>query len=207
MRHLDYTEQENWRQPDDTAYQSPIDIATQSVQPQETGQLEISFQDKVQYDDREIGEQFLVHGQLRLDNQIWELERFHFHDGAEHLVNGQRHDVETHFVFQHEDQTLVLASFGDVSANVTTGAVQNIYDNQVNSATLMHLVPDNHSYFHYVGSLTTPPLRHDIQWLVLTEPVAISAEDKAVLHDHYPDNYREIQEINERVITYYNDKN
>ena len=79
MRHLDYTEQENWRQPDDTAYQSPIDIATQSVQPQEIGKFAISFQDEVQYDDREIGEQFLVHGQLRLDDQIWELERFHFH--------------------------------------------------------------------------------------------------------------------------------
>jgi len=42
---------------------------------------------------------------------------------------------------------------------------------------------------------------------VLTEPVAISSEDKAVLHAHYPDNYRDIQAINERTITYYNDKN
>lgn len=115
--------------------------------------------------------------------------------------------METHFVFQHGDQTLVVASFGDVSANEKTGAVKNIYDNQVNAATLMRLLPNNHSYFHYVGSLTTPPIRHDIQWLILTDPVAISAEDKAVLHDHYPDNYREIQSINERVITYYNDKN
>lgn len=69
MKHLDYRKQEDWRKADDTIYQSPIDIPLTSIQQQENSQLIIHFEDRVQADDRLIGEQFLVQGNLRVDGR------------------------------------------------------------------------------------------------------------------------------------------
>lgn len=206
MKHLDYREQEDWRKADDTIYQSPIDIPLTSIQQQENSQLIIHFEDRVQSDDRIIGEQFLVQGNLCVDGTVWALERFHFHDGAEHLVDGKRYDAEIHFVFQRDNQTLVLAVFGETANNDNGIEVQNIYDEQVNAEGLMKLIPDNRSYYRYTGSLTTPPLGQNINWLVLTSAIQISKQDKAFLHADYPNNYREVQDLNGREIDFFPEK-
>jgi diphthamide synthase (EF-2-diphthine--ammonia ligase) len=70
------------------------------------------------------------------------------------------------------------------------------------SATLdiTPLLPRKLGYYHYLGSLTTPPLTQNVEWYVLKQPVSLSAEQLATLRKHYPRNNRSIQPLNGRPV-------
>lgn len=195
MQHLDYKQQNTWRQADDTPFQSPIDIQQQQSKPVMASAMTLTFRGRTTYDDRIVGEQFLVNGTLQLDGETWQLERFHFHDGAEHLMDGQRHDAEIHFVFLQGERVLVLAVFADVTADAPATPIQAILNGSVAAQTLVALLPTDRAYYRYVGSLTTPPLGQDVTWLVLANPIAMTATDAALLHARYPENYRDVQDL------------
>ncbi|MFT8744489.1 MAG: carbonic anhydrase family protein, partial [Lentilactobacillus hilgardii] len=58
--------------------------------------------------------------------------------------------------------------------------------------------------FHYLGSLTTPPLTEGVEWLVITNPnVSISADQLAWFKAHFQPNNRETQDLNGRLIGSY----
>lgn len=207
MQHLDYKQQNTWRQADDTQFQSPIDIQQQQSKPVMASAMTLTFRGQTTYDDRIVGEQFLVNGTLQLDGETWQLERFHFHDGAEHLMDGQRHDAEIHFVFLQGERVLVLAVFADVTADAPATPIQAILNGSVAAQTLVALLPTDRAYYRYVGSLTTPPLGQDVTWLVLANPIAMTATDAALLHARYPENYRDVQDLAGREVLSVSGKN
>ena len=159
MNHLDYSQQSTWHEAGETPLQSPINIESEQLVDEGTDHLNMVFTGKTQYEDRVVGEQFLVSGTLQVDGQTWQLERIHFHEGAEHLIDGYRHDAETHFVYLNGDKVLVVAAFADVSKTATTHTIiQDIYHTSIAATRLIELLPQDHSYYRYTGSLTTPPL-------------------------------------------------
>ena len=162
MKHLDYSQQEAWREAGDTPLQSPIAIHSQQTQTVMASDLSLTFNGQTQYDDRIVGEQFLVSGELMIGGNVWSLERFHFHDGAEHVIDGMRHDVEIHFVYRLEDRILVLAVLGDVSNEPIDTHIQDVFSDTIDAKILANWLPKSHSYYSYVGSLTTPPLGQDV---------------------------------------------
>ncbi|MGX7052363.1 carbonic anhydrase family protein [Leuconostoc palmae] len=202
MQHLDYSQQESWHEDGETPLQSPIDIKQQYVvHIDSNNDLSITFKGTTTYDDRVVGEQFLANGTLVINDEIWQLERIHFHEGAEHLIDGHRHDAESHFVFLKEDRVLVVAAFADVSTLANNhSTIEDLYEGSIPTERLNELLPDNRSYYRYVGSLTTPPLGQNVTWIVLQEPIHISMTELALLHKKYPNNYREVQDIADRVV-------
>jgi carbonic anhydrase len=66
---------------------------------------------------------------------------------------------------------------------------------------LTGLVPAHAHVFHYLGSLTTPPLTEGVEWYVLDAPTAtVSAEQVAWFAAHYPENNRAVQPLAGRVV-------
>ena len=195
MKHLDYSQQESWREADDTVWQSPIAINSKQTQTVMASDLSLTFNGHTQCDDRIVGEQFLVSGELMIAGEKWSLERFHFHDGAEHTVDGIRHDVEIHFVYRRENRILVLAVFGEVSNQPIDTHIKDVFSDTIDAKILANWLPKSRSYYSYVGSLTTPPLGEGVTWVILKEPISVGANDLAVIHEHYPDNYRKVQDI------------
>lgn len=63
------------------------------------------------------------------------------------------------------------------------------------------LLPKQFNFYRFSGSLTTPPCSEGVTWLVLDQPVNVSAEQihqfQAVVHHN---NNRPIQPLNGRVI-------
>ena len=58
--------------------------------------------------------------------------------------------------------------------------------------------------FHYLGSLTTPPLTEGVEWLVLTNPeFTISDRQIDWFHQHFGDDNRDPQPLNDRQVELY----
>ena len=62
------------------------------------------------------------------------------------------------------------------------------------------LLPENRSYFTYMGSQTTPPCSEGVLWMVMRQPVQLSPEQIGVFARLYPMNARPIQHASGRLI-------
>jgi len=65
---------------------------------------------------------------------------------------------------------------------------------------LNQLLPENRSYYTYMGSLTTPPCSEGVMWMVMKQPAQVSAEQIAIFSRLYPMNARPVQSIRGRLI-------
>ncbi|GAQ83084.1 hypothetical protein KFL_001350080 [Klebsormidium nitens] len=113
----------------------------------------------------------------------------HFHEPSEHLREGVAYPLEQHFV--HNDAATgrfaVLAVFYKIDdeevpnpflsqiLNYAPGGYNNktVVTNQ--TIDLPAWIPINSNYFHYNGSLTTPPCTEGIMWFVLDTPLTMSS--------------------------------
>ncbi len=142
-------------------------------------------------------------GTIELNGETFKLLQFHFHGKSEHTVNGKRYDMVAHFVHQNPKtkQLAVIAVFfkegknNPVLDNVLSGLGKDI---RIDPADL--LPKDTAHYFHYVGSLTTPPCSENVQWYLLKEPDEASKEQIEAFRKYYVDNERPVQELNDRKI-------
>ena len=114
--------------------------------------------------------------------------------------DGEEYPLEVHFVHQAEEGDLaVIGVFMDVGGVHST--VQSIWDAipGVDQAPtpLVDLdsnafLPGGRSYFRYAGSLTTPPCSEVVNWVVLTEAIAVSQAQVDAFAALYPINARPV---------------
>jgi carbonic anhydrase len=139
----------------------------------------------------------------------YELVQFHFHRPSEERVDGRQFDMVAHLVHKDLDGRLavvaVLLDRGSAHA-----VVQSVWNNLPlekgeevparASLDLNALLPVERSYFTYMGSLTTPPCSEGVLWMVMKQPVPISAEQIGIFARLYPMNARPIQSAGGRLI-------
>ncbi len=71
---------------------------------------------------------------------------------------------------------------------------------QIIDLSVRNLLPQTLNYYHYLGSLTTPPLTENVEWYILTEPVEISQKQIDAFNQYYEDNNRNIQDKGQRKV-------
>lgn len=140
---------------------------------------------------------------ITLNGEEFALLQFHFHGKSEHTVNGKRYDMVAHFVHQNlqTKQLAVIAVFFEEGAN--NPVLDNILGNIGEDIRIdpQDLLPsDVAHYYHYVGSLTTPPCSENIQWFLLKQPDTASKDQIDAFHKYYVDNERPIQEPFDRQV-------
>jgi carbonic anhydrase len=62
------------------------------------------------------------------------------------------------------------------------------------------LRPTDRRYYTYMGSLTTPPCSEGVLWMVMQQPVPMSAQQIDIFSRLYPMNARPIQQAAGRII-------
>ncbi|MCJ9428294.1 carbonic anhydrase [Kordiimonas marina] len=147
---------------------------------------------------------------LDVGNKRYELKSFHFHTPAEHTVVGLKFPMEIHFVHQAKDGSLAV-----VAVLVREGkenlAAEEIWPNlpiepdqaidlpniKINARDLM---PNNKTYYRYMGSLTTPPCTEGVNWYVLKTPIEFSAKQINAIKSIMGENARNQQPRNNRII-------
>jgi carbonic anhydrase len=62
------------------------------------------------------------------------------------------------------------------------------------------LLPSDQRYYQFMGSLTTPPCTEGVLWMVLKQPVRISAAQFKLFSQLFPLNARPVQPVNGRPV-------
>lgn len=211
--HFSYANQKEWQIVSGNL-QSPIDILTQNAVPYQGSGIQCNYENighSVVNNGHSI--QVELQGTAEIDDRTYELKQVHFHAQSEHTINGQHFPVEGHFVHTAQDgSTAVIGvmliegrenhSFQQI-LDAAKETAEGATDLTVKQLDLSLLLPSKLSYYHYLGSLTTPPLTEHVEWYVLTDPVEISQEQIDEFTQYYSDNNRDTQSLQGRKVFIY----
>ncbi|HEO65674.1 MAG TPA: carbonic anhydrase family protein, partial [Spirochaetes bacterium] len=137
------------------------------------------------------------------------LLQFHFHSPSEHRINGRRYAMELHFV--HRNSIGQLAVLGVLlKRGKENPSLNKLWDNipyELNEEKVVGInieaadfLPYNGSYYHYMGSLTTPPCSEGVRWYILKSPIEVSQNQIKKFTNLIRFNARPVQPLNGRVV-------
>lgn len=145
---------------------------------------------------------------LLLGRKTYALTQVQFHHPSEHKLSGKSFPLEVQFFHRAEDG----------SPAVTAVFIETGYENPSLRPLLANLpppgeeargpdpvrldalIPDDRSYFRYMGSLTAPPCTEGIPWTVFRRPVQASQAQIEALTKLFPPNARPTQSLNRRFL-------
>jgi carbonic anhydrase len=147
---------------------------------------------------------------LTVEGDEFELKQFHFHAPSENLIKGKSYPLEGHFVHADKNGNLLVLAVMFVKGKENKALAQawaqmphqaggpRDSEGRISAADLL---PANHGYYRFNGSLTTPPCSEGVRWLVMKHPVTASAEQiEAFEHVMHHPNNRPVQPVNARTV-------
>lgn len=147
--------------------------------------------------------------QITIMGRSYQLVQVHFHHPAEERINGKGFAMVAHLVHRDAEGRLAIVAVL-LEPGQANRLIQTLWNNlplEKNEAyspavsiQLAELLPAKRDYISYMGSLTTPPCTEGVLWLVMKQPVELSAEQIDVFNRFYPNNARPIQEASGRII-------
>ncbi|WP_163655502.1 carbonic anhydrase [Listeria sp. PSOL-1] len=205
---VDYSKQDKWDF-ESGKTQSPINIDTNKTEKMtDEGKITLDYND-IPIDEVDNGHSIQVDdtGKAKIDGRQFELKQFHFHAKSEHTIDGKHFPIEAHFVNQEQDGRIAVigvffkegkenAGFQEVLNNIKKGKKANVSG----KIDVEQMLPANKTYYHYLGSLTTPPLSENVEWYLMKTPIEVSSEQIATFNKYYDGNNRKIQPLNGRKV-------
>lgn len=146
---------------------------------------------------------------ITVGKHTYALVQFHFHTPSEEQVEGRAYDMVWHLV--HKDRDGKLAVVGVlVKEGRMNPAIDKITKNlpkktnqEVRTKTPLNasaLLPAQKAYYHFMGSLTTPPCSEGVSWYVMKQPIEASAAQIAAFRSLFGANARPVQPRNGRAL-------
>lgn len=210
VSHFTYDHQEEWEFVSGKM-QSPINIVTSKLIDYEGTDLALSYdQVGTSIEDNGHSIQVGLRGTAEINDRTFTLSQVHFHAESEHTIDGKHFPLEGHFVHQAQDGRIAVIgvmfaageenkAFGQIldAAKANAKGEKGI---TIDNLDIGQLLPAHLGYYHYLGSLTTPPLTENVEWYILTEPVELSQKQLNEFYKYYDHNHRDIQELNDRKV-------
>ncbi len=141
---------------------------------------------------------------IEVGGRRFELQQFHFHRPSEERIDGRQFEMSLHLVHKDERGRLAVVALL-LDRGSPHPAVQKVWNSLPLEKQeelparapleLAELLPDNQSYYTYMGSLTTPPCSEGVQWIVMRHPVSVSAAQIELFARLYPMNARPLQQV------------
>jgi carbonic anhydrase len=155
-----------------------------------------------------------VGSSLDYDGNSYDLVQFHFHTPSEHLLDGVTYPMEMHLVHAQHDHPEHLLVVGVLFKEGNPSALLDKLIVDVPAHAGEHADKDakldasavfkkGEGYFHYEGSLTTPPYSETVTWLVLDQPHDASSEQIETMNRIEGNNARHIQDQRARLVEHW----
>ena len=191
--------------------QSPIDI--RSSKKEKLPELAFSYRSeplRLANDGHTVRVRFKDAGQLIIGQQRYTLQQFHFHTPGGDRIAGEEFPMAAHILHKSAsgqllaivvpfrlgaDNPLLAQVFGRIPTQQDGDHV--VASEQVSALALL---PKSHGYFRYSGSLTASPCTEGVDWIVMKQPVELSASQLALYKSKFADNIRGPRALNQRVV-------
>jgi carbonic anhydrase len=146
---------------------------------------------------------------VRVGGREYALKQFHFHRPSEETIHGKRYEMSVHLVHadpagrlavvavlleKGQEQPLIRELWKDLPAEKDKEEARAV---EIDVASLL---PPDHGYYTFEGSLTTPPCSENVTWFVLKQPVPVSPAEVARFSKLYAHNARPVQPVYDRVV-------
>ncbi|MGZ5786498.1 MAG: carbonic anhydrase [Ramlibacter sp.] len=191
--------------------QSPIDIT--ATRKQVLPPLDFRYAAaplKIADDGHTVRVRFGKGQELRIGNQRYALQQFHFHTPGGDRIAGEEFPMVAHLLHKSASGQLVgVAVLFRIGAENPFMAqllpripARADGDHLVAGVTIdaSGLLPRERGYFRYTGSLTAPPCTEGVDWIVMKQPIDISPAQLAQYRRRFADNMRAAQPLNGRVV-------
>ena len=148
---------------------------------------------------------------LTAGDKTYALLQFHFHAPSEHTVDGEHFPMEMHFVHQADDGALAVVGVF-VEEGAANAGIALLWErlSELSDTAVPVEIPTNFDghvfpnvgtgFYHYGGSLTTPPCSEGVKWYVRKSPTQFSAGQIAAFTAIYDHNNRPVQPLNDRTL-------
>lgn len=148
---------------------------------------------------------------LAIGAASYQLLQLHFHTPSEESIGGQRAPMDIHLVHRNANNELAVLAVQIEQGGADNPVFREIWrtlpreENVISIYTarqfnVADLLPAQRAYWTFMGSLTTPPCSEGVRWLVLKEPIKLSARQIAQFRKHFKANARPVQPLNQRAI-------
>jgi carbonic anhydrase len=205
--------------------QSPINIQSTSSGQQGRHVISINFKDeinKVENLGHTVQLDFAEGSTITVDDTTFNFKQFHFHTPSEHQIDGITYPMEMHIVnlLPNEDkdatpQYLVIGILfkegkeskfiNDFLAAIPKKEHETaeLKPGTVKIADLVGTIPATGipHYYHYKGSLTTPPFTESVRWYIAKHVFEASAAQIEAINKIEGNNARHVQALYGRTVS------
>jgi carbonic anhydrase len=145
---------------------------------------------------------------IKYEGNNYTVKYLTFRTPSEHMIDGEQFEAEIQFTTESGDghliQAAVLVRAGSKSSWTDKLVAQLLSNNtQIVGTVSLNprlLLPIDHSYFTYMGSLTDRPCSEDIKWIVFQRHLLIGVDDLDVIRSSVGSPSRALQDRHKRKI-------
>lgn len=199
--------------------QSPINILSGSVEGVKKSSMNIDAHcNAVENTGHSVQVDFDSTSRLVFDNDVYNFKQLHFHTPSEHQIDGITYPMELHMVnvladdksdkphylvigvlFKMGKENPFINEFINKIPKDHKGLV-NVAESEVNLEDLFghYGCEEMKHYYHYNGSLTTPPYTETVSWHINQVIFEASAEQIKIMNQIEGNNARHIQALKGR---------
>ena len=151
---------------------------------------------------------------IKFDGREYSFLQAHFHTPSEHQIDGITYPMEIHFVSMvdnineySEPEYLVVGAFFKMGKEnkFIEGFIERIPADEESKAHLNNnsvyindlLLPEEpfNDYYHYQGSLTTPPYTESVKWIIMKRILEASPDQIKYINKLEGNNARHVQAL------------
>ncbi len=147
---------------------------------------------------------------LLFDGSTYDLAEFHVHTLSEHTIAGKRGVMELHAVFRDSRKKYVVIGViyrighrNRFLSDVLRAGLPLKSKSEPISVGWLNIqdaLTDTARYYTYPGSFTTPNCNEDVTWVVLKQWAEMSKEQFEAFRNVLGNDFRPLQELNDRVV-------
>lgn len=191
--------------------QSPIDITATTRQKLPALNFDYRVAPlKLADDGHTVRVRFSNASQLHIGNQRYTLQQFHFHTPGGDRLAGEEFPMAAHLLHKSPSgQLLALVVLFRVGAGnpllntllpLIPAKADGDHTLTGRSVDANSLLPKSRGYYRYAGSVTGAPCTEGVDWIVMKQPLELSAAQLTRYRQRFADNARAVQPLYQRVV-------